>query len=448
VGFLTRGSATLAPRALRLDDESDVATILRVTDGGVSTKAGVAVGPDSALKCAVVYDCVRVIAEDVAKLPLILYRRTKDGRGKERATDHHLYGLLHDKPNDFQTSFEFREQMQGYLPLRGNAPALINRVRGEVREILPLHPDEVTVKRGSDWRVTYRLRGEGEDRPASDILHLRGLSTDGFRGVSVISLARESIGLAMAMQQHGSRLFANAARPSGVLTYPHKFKDEAAAKRLRESWESSVGGENMHRTALLEDGVSWQQISMNADDAQYVESWGVQLSDIPRWFRMPPHKVGIMTQATFSNIEHQALEYVIDTLMPWLVRWEQRLNITLLTAPERAAGYFFEFLVDGLLRGDIKTRMDAYAVGIQNGIWSANECRARENENPYEGGDEYRVPLNMGPASGAAPGETPQEATAKVVSFAAFRDARERGADLGEAARASADAYRAVLTTA
>lgn len=374
--------------------------------GAESTKAGVSITPDGAMTASTVFACVRVLAEDVAKLPLILYRRLPGG-GKERASDHRVAKLL-TAPNGWQTGFEFREMLQGHLALRGNAFAYITRANGEPRELLPIHPDRVSVSQGKDWAVSYTVRdASGREEPVrpENLLHLRGLSSDGLTGLSVVSLARESIGLSLATEEHGARLFSNGAKPGGVLSHPQKLSDPAA-KRLKESWNAvHGGGANAHQTAVLEEGMTWTQVGMTSEDSQFLQTRKFQAEEIARWYRMPPHKVGILERSTHSNIEHQAIEYVTDTLLPWLRRWEQAVSRALLSPVERDE-YFAEFLVDGLLRGDLKSRYDSYAIARTNGWLSANEIRSLENMNPIpDGGDDYLVPLNMTPAGQPAPTE-------------------------------------------
>lgn len=357
------------------------------------TKAGVAVTPDMALQVSTVYACVRVLAEDIAALPLILYRRLPGG-GKERAVDHPLYNVVRFRWSRLHTAYEAKEFLQGCLGLRGNAYALIVRsaVRREVREIIPIRPDRVTVQVDDDLTVRYRISGADREFTAREILHLRGLSTDGFRGLSPITVAREAIGLAIATQSHGAALFRNGARPGGVLEHPGKLSKEAA-ERLKASVEEAISGDNLHRVLLLEEGLKWHQVGLSSEDAQFLETRKFQRQEIAAFYRMPLHKIGDLERSTFSNIEHQSLEYVTGTLLSWLVRWEQRCNESLLTDEERE-DYFFEFLVDGLLRGDTKTRYEAYRMAILDGWMSRNEVRERENLNPVPGLDEFYQPLN------------------------------------------------------
>lgn len=382
--------------------EGDLNTVLRqlLAAGGGQSHAGISVTPESALRTAAVYACIKVLSEDVGKLPLILYRRTfTNGRdGRERATGHPLYGLMQRKPNSLQTPMGYRETVTGATALRGNGVSFINRVgRGRVKELVPIHPDSVEIKRTPTGERRYEVRLEGGKTRTLDqeeVLHVMGLSLNGWSGVSPITYARETIGLTQATERHGAKTFSNGARLGGILTYPGRFKNTDTGQRVAEDFDAKSSGEHAHRTVVLEEGMKWNPVTMTADDAQYLETRAFQVPEIARFWRMPLHKIQDLTRATFSNIEHQAIEYVVDTLGPWLTRWEQALNIALLTPPEQEE-YYFEFLVDGLLRGDIKSRYEAYGRGILSGFLTRNEVRARENLPWIDGLDEPLTPTNM-----------------------------------------------------
>jgi len=234
-----------------------------------------------------------------------------------------------------------------------------------------------------------------------------GLTLNGYEGVSPIRYAKESIGLAQATERHGANTFQNGARMGGILSYPGRFKDPATSQKVADEFDSRTNGDNAHKTIVLEEGMKWEKVTMTADDAQYLETRQFQIPEICRFFRMPPHKIGDLTRATFSNIEHQSIEYVVDTLGPWLTRWEQALNMSLLTEREQQE-YYFEFLVDGLLRGDIKSRYEAYARGILSGFLTRNEVRSRENLEWLDGLDEPLTPTNMAAVSDLAAGGSNQ----------------------------------------
>lgn len=371
-------------------------------DLNVSSRAGVAVNEETAMRISAVYACVRVIAETVASLPLPLYKRLP--RGKEKAIYHPLYTVLHDLPNSDMTSFSFRETMMTHLLLWGNAYAQIIKRGNQITELWPLHPAYVRVERESVTnKLVYRYTGGTQEivYSSEQILHISGLSFDGIKGLSPISMARETIGLAQATEEFGSRFFSNGARPGGILQHPGIVKDP---ERLRKSWEEVYKGvQNSHKIAVLEEGMTYKEIGIPPNDAQFLETRKFQLNEICRIFRVPPHLIGDLERATFSNIEHQSIDFVVHTIRPWLVRWEQAIQKALIPEEERAI-YFAKFTVDGLLRGDFKTRMDGYAVGRQNGWYSANDIREFEDLNPIPeemGGDLYLVNGNMMTATAA-----------------------------------------------
>lgn len=364
------------------------------------SSSGMAVNPETAMRQATVYSCVKVLSEDVAQLPLILYRRTyKNGReGRERATDHSSYRLMKLRPNQFQTSLNFREMLTAHNALRGNSYAFISRIgRGEVKELLPIHSDRVEVKCDNNWNVTFQVHmanGALKTFDRTELLHICGMTLNGYSGLGPLSYARETIGLSLATEKYGAQLFKNGAKLGGILTYPGRFKTADTGRSVAQSFDDATSGENAHKTALLEEGMKWEKVSMTADDAQFLETRKFQIPEIARFFRMPLHKIQELERATFSNIEHQAIEYVVGTLGPWLVRWEQSLNNALLSEKEQE-DYYFEFMVDGLLRGDIKSRYEAYSRGILAGFINRNEVRARENMDYAEGLDEFLTPTNM-----------------------------------------------------
>lgn len=374
--------------------------------GGTKSATGLNVTPDRALQASAVYACVRVLAETIASLPLHVYKRL--ARGKEKATDHYLYPILHDAPNAEMTSFEFRETMMGHLCLRGNAYAekVIDRA-GRVKELWPLNPDRVTVERDKATKqLVYTVTIPDEARKVelgSDrILHIRGLSGDGIIGYSPIKLARESIGLSLATEEYGARFFGNGSRPGGVLEHPGKLGAEAR-KNLKKSWEDMHQGlEQSHRIAILEEGLKWHQIGIAPEEAQYLETRQHQTTDIARIFRVPPHMIGDLTRSTNNNIEHQGIEFAVYTMTPWCVRFEQGFRQRLFDVDD--TNYFAEFLINGLLRGDINSRYNAYAIGRQWGWLSADDIRELENQNPLPDGQgkTYLLPLNMVPADQTA----------------------------------------------
>lgn len=367
--------------------------------GAWDSFAGVNLTPELAMTFSAVYACVNVIAQTVASLPLITYRRMK--RGRERAYDFYLYSILHDLPNPEMTSYDLRMAMQGHLGLRGNCFAeIVSDGAGRVSEIWPLRPDRMTLKRAPNGELLYvytlpQSVGGGEKAFRKDqIWHIRGLSSNGLVGLSPIGQAMQGISLGLAMEEFGGRFFGSGAQPGFLLKHPTKMSDEAY-KRLRKSWEERISGlGNAHRVAILEEGVTTEKIGIAPEEAQFLESRKFQIRDIARFYRMQPHKIQDLEQATFSNIEHQSIEFVTDTIRPWLVAWEQAIYKDILLVSERKK-YYTEHLVDGLLRGDTKSRYEAYGSAINAGWMVRNEAREKENMNPIDGLDEPLTPLNM-----------------------------------------------------
>lgn len=377
--------------------------------GGSSS--GKAVTERSAMQMTAVYACVRILSEAIAGLPLHVYRYKDDG-GKEKALDHPLYLLLHDEPNPEMSSFVFRETLMTHLLLWGNAYAqIIRNGKGEVVALYPLMPNKMSVNRDAKGRLYYEyIRSSDEAHTmkgftvrlnSSDVLHIPGLGFDGLVGYSPIAMAKNAIGLAIATEEYGSKFFANGAQPSGVLEHPGTLKDP---QRIRESWQSTFGGShNSNKVAVLEEGMKYTPISISPEQAQFLETRKFQINEIARIFRVPPHMVGDLEKSSFSNIEQQSLEFVKYTLDPWVVRWEQSIQRTLLT-PDEKKTYFVKFNVEGLLRGDYASRMNGYATARQNGWMSANDIRELENLDriPAEdGGDLYLINGNMLPLSRA-----------------------------------------------
>jgi HK97 family phage portal protein len=375
--------------------------------GGSS--AGKAVTERSAMQMTAVYSCVRILAEAVAGLPLHFYKYEEDG-SKKKAIDSNLYHLLHDEPNPEMSSFVFRETLMTHLLLWGNAYAqIIRNGKGEIVALYPLMPNKMTVDRDENGILYYsyqRSQEEGKEAGTvilrtKDVLHIPGLGFDGLVGYSPIAMAKNAIGLAIATEEYGAKFFANGAAPSGVLEHPGTIKDPA---RLRENWNSTFGGSaNSGKVAVLEEGMKYTPISISPEQAQFLETRKFQINEIARIFRVPPHMVGDLEKSSFSNIEQQSLEFVKYTLDPWIIRWEQSLNRTLLNQEEKKT-YFFKFNVEGLLRGDYQSRMQGYATARQNGWMSANDIRELENLDKIsaeDGGDLYLINGNMLPLKDA-----------------------------------------------
>lgn len=350
------------------------------------TTSGNTVTERSAMQISAVYACVRVLSEAIASLPLHLYEYTEEG-SKVKAVKLPLYRLLHDEPNPEMTSYIFRETLMTHLLLWGNAYAqIIRNGRGEVVGLYPLMANRMRVDRDENGHIYYEYQMNTSDAPTmktgtvrlspEEVLHVPGLGFDGLVGYSPIAMAKNSIGMAMATEEYGASFFKNGANPSGVLSMPGTVKDP---EKIRSSWEAGFGGSHKaNKVAILEEGMTYTPISISPEQAQFLETRKFQLDEIARIFRIPPHLIGDLEHATFSNIEEQSLEFVTYTLEPWLVRWEQSMQRSLLL-PQEKENYFIRFNVDGLLRGDYGSRMSGYATGIQNGIYSINDVRELEN---------------------------------------------------------------------
>ena len=390
------------------------------------TSAGQSVNERSAMQMSAVYACVRILSEAVAALPLHFYQYNDSG-GKEKALAHPLYVLLHDEPNPEMTAFSFRETLMTHLLLWGNAYAqIIRNRRGEIVALYPLMPDRMTVDRDARGRIYYEYARSESDANTlgkkssvlllpEDVFHIPGLGFDGLVGYSPIAMAKRAVGLGLACDEYGAAFYANGAQPGGVLEHPGVVKNP---QRVRDSWNAIYqGAKNAHKVAILEEGMSYKPISVNPQEAQFLETRKFQIDEIARIFRVPPHMVGDLDKSSFSNIEQQSLEFVKYTLAPWIARWEQTIHRALLLPAEKA-WYFARFNVEGLLRGDYQSRMEGYAVARQNGWMSANDIRELENLDriPAEaGGDLYLINGNMTKLEDAGlfagdPPTTPKEA--------------------------------------
>lgn len=415
MGFVGAAIRGFRARSVEESGIADPSSWLSNFFGGGLTKAGVQVNEYNARNLAAVWACVRAIAEDCSKLPLKVYRRVSED-DRETVRTHAAWQLLNVQANaDMTPAIALREYLFTCAQLWGNGFAEIERTRGgRPLNLWPMCPSRTQLRRTLSGSIEYVYRSVNGEKylPAADVLHLRGPSKDGIVGVSVIAMARESLGAAMATDQFTSRFWQNGARPSGAITTKGKLSD-AAIVRLRESIDALYGGaNNAGRPILLEEEAAWAPFAVPPEDAQFLGTKAFQVDEICRWFRTPPHKVFKLDRATFSNIEHQSLEYVTDGLGAWMVRMEQECNLKLLS-PGEVLTMYIEHLVDALLRGDLKTRYEAYGLGRQWGYLSVNDIRRRENMNrlPGDDGDQYIVPSNMTtPAKleeAAAPGTTP-----------------------------------------
>ena len=366
--------------------------------GGMSTASGVRVTEGNALLISTVYQCVRVIAETVASLPCFLYKRTTSG--KDRAENHAVYRILHQEPNPYMSPFEFKQTLQGHLCLWGNAYAEIERNgSGQVANLWPLRPDRMRLQIYDGKIFYYYITPDGGERQLTDVFHLRGLSTDGLIGYSPIALARETLGLAKASEEYRARFFSNDAKPGGVLMHPG-ILGEPAYQQLRRRWEENHQGlSNRARVAILEEGMKWQDVGVPPDDAQFIQGQEFQKSDIAAIYRVPSYKIGLLKPGTvsYASVEQQAIDFVTDCIRPWLICWEQRATLSLLTPTERRV-LFAEFMIDALLRGDSDSRARFYQALFNMGVLTINEIREKENMNSIgPDGDRHYLQQNLAP---------------------------------------------------
>lgn len=370
--------------------------------GITPTSTGATVTPDTAESISACFASVQAIAETIGGLPLHLYRRK--GEDRERATDHPLYRVLHHQPNELQTALEFREQMTAAVLLWGNGYAQIHTDgAGNVTELTPIHPCRVTVLKLPNGRIAYDVaedNGRMRRLLQDECFHLKDRSENGIVGRSRIQIARETIGLAAAQQQHGGKTFANGARLSGVLQTPHQMT-ATQLQTLAESWRSQYAGtDNTARTAILENGLTYQQIGMSLEDAQWIAAQQFSVEQVARIFRVPPTMIGDLRHGNFSNSVEMSRVFVTMTLRRWLVMWEQGISRALLTPTSRRR-LFAEHSVEGLLRGDATNRATFYESGIKAGWLLPSEARRLENLPTVEGIDDARQAANAPPQEAA-----------------------------------------------
>jgi HK97 family phage portal protein len=362
------------------------------------TKAGVTVSNDSALQISAVYACIRNISEDVAKVPIKIYRKTGDG--KQKVDNHSIYNLLNYNPNPEMCAMDFRQTLTAHCLGWGNGYAEIERnIQGGIVALWPLLPKRVKPKRLDNGQIIYEV--EQEDGSTKNfnpdfILHVKGYGDDGLVGHNVIQFARENLGMAKAAEMFGSTYFGNNTILGGTLTHPGNLSKPAQERLLSNIKEKHQGPEKAHNLMVLEEGMKFERMVIAPEESQFLETRQFSIPEVCRWFRMPPHKVADLNRATFSNIEHQDLEYVKDCLTAWFKRWEQAIAWKLLSEAEKSQGFYVEHTVEGLLRGDIQSRYAAYQIALGNnnnpGFMTINEVRSLENLNPIDGGDELFTP--------------------------------------------------------
>ena len=364
--------------------------------GGSRAAAGVMVSERTAMGFSAVQACVTLLSETMAQLPCNIYER--QGEDRRLATDHELYEILHHQPNSWQTSFDYFEQGMGALGMRGNAYRFVRwDNRGRIRELLPIHNDQIEVWRNADGTPRYFYKEIREYIPLRNMHHIRGLAMNGYTGVSPIQSNKDTVGLALATEQHASSVFRNGTHLSGTLNRPQGSPrlGPKAVRKIKETFKSEhTGNANAFGVAVLQDGMTYQNIGMTNADAQLLASRGYGVVEVCRLYKVPPHMVQHLESAHYNNVEQQNLQFLIFTMMSWIRRHEMAMRRDLLT-PEERERFYIEFNVAGLMRGDMASRYAAYVQGRQWGWLSVNDIRRFENLPPIAGGDVYLQPMNM-----------------------------------------------------
>jgi HK97 family phage portal protein len=354
------------------------------------SSADITVTDQKSLRISTVYAAIKVISETIAELPIDLFRRNETS--KERVFNDIDY-LIGTAPNDKYTSYSFRQALQACVLLYGNGYALIEFNSSMTPKSLTLlNPTKVQPKVIEETgEVMYVIGGDKPVEPFQ-MLHIKGMSIDGVIGLSPIDYHKEVYGSGLALQETGNRFFANGTLATGIVTKAAAI-DPAGVKALRKQFKEHYSGrKNQHGVLVLDAGMDFKQLSVNPDQAQFLESKKFNVEDIARLFRIPPHMVGDLSRATNNNIEHQSLEFVKYTMLPWIKQWEQELDRKLLKKDRK---HQFKFNLNALLRGDTRNRAEYYVKMLQNGVLSPNEVRMLENMNPRDGGDIYLTPLNL-----------------------------------------------------
>ena len=383
--------------------------------GSIETSSGILISPEAGLSHPDVYACVKVITEYIGMLPIQVFQRMRDESGemlgKKPATTHPLWPLLFELPNPEMTAVEVIEAMVGHVLLRGNAYAhVVRNNAGQVLELWPLRPDRVWVYRklgetgemlpGGDLEFIYTPYAGTPVRFAeNEIWHVKGLSTDGLLGYAPVQLQAEALGGAVAAEKYAGRFFANDARPGGVFTHPGSLSDKAYNRLIDAINNAHRGLDNAHKMMLLEEGITWQQVGLSPDQAQFLQTRQFNTEQISRIFRVSGRLLNDERHPSRLSAEDATAEDVRQLVMPWTRRFELAIKRDVLNRPSDR-DYFVEFMLGKLLKASLASRTAYYAAGRQNGWLSANDVRREEGLNPIgPDGDHYMVPINMEDAS-------------------------------------------------
>ena len=369
---------------------------------GSQSLSGENVTEETALQYSAVWNAITLISGTIGSLPLHLMR--PDGRNQKQATDHKLYDVLHTKYNSYMTAMAGRECLAAHILAWGNGYAeIVRNGYGEVTELWPIPPNRVEPKM-KDSELVYEIKVPGADTvilPRAKILHIPGIGFDGFMGYSVIAMARKSIGLGMAMETFGSHFFGQGTHPGVIVSHPNQLSADAHSNLKKALTDSYSGLGQSHRLMLLQEGMKIEKVTISPEDSQFLESRTFQVQDVARWFGLPPHKLKDLTKSSFNNIESEQASFVTDSILPWVIRFEQNYASQLLSERERREGYYFKHVLEGLLRANAADRAEFYSKLFNVGVMTQNEIRMKEdlNPNPDPMADELFVPLNMVPLS-------------------------------------------------
>lgn len=390
------------------------------------TAAGVVVNEDTVLEIDTVLACVRVLAESVAALPLELFQWEEEEDELNPAKEHPLYDLVRWQPNEETTSYDLRFEMMVDAIIRGyGAAQVVRSKKGKPIALWPLEARNLQARRAPDddrLVYTYKSRQKGNTTKeilleSDEMLIIKSFCHGGLLGNSVVRLQVEALGAAKAAESFSSEFFENGSIHSGTIEVAEELSDEAY-ERLKRDWVASHTGKgNRHKAPILEGGAKFNPLALTNQESQLLETRKYNRSTIAGLLRVPAHFINDLEKATFSNVEHLDIAFVKHSLRPWLTNWEQRLQMTLLTRPERRIYSFCHDLVD-MLRGDFPTRMTAYGTAVSNGIMSPNDVRRRERMNPYEGGDIYLVQGALRDIRTPAVGTTPASPAAPTTPAA------------------------------
>ncbi len=392
--------------------DASALTFTQLLGGGGSSKTGLSVTESSALRVSTVYACCRVLCEDVGKLPLKMMVESGEGK-KKVAREHPLHKVLSRRPNQWQTSMEWRMTMLLHALMgKGGFSYISRRPSGEVLELIPMLPGSVKVSQDSDWNVSYEWsdgKGKTVRLPRENVHALHGLSWDGLRALEVVQQGKEAIGLAMASEETQARLHGQGARPGGIVSTPNKLTEQTVKNIKATFADGYTGVDNAFKTYVLDDGLEFKPWAMNGVDGQHLQTRKHQVEEICRFFRVFPSMIGFSDKAsTYASAEAFFGAHVVHSLMPWIVLWEQAMSRDLLSEKEETEGYFLKFSFEGLLRGSVEQRASFYESAITRGCWmSRNEARRLEDLDPKPGLDELLVPLNMGGTTAPKPSPAP-----------------------------------------